>query len=222
MNHVKAKILHRCSAQGKEKLRESSHAAAADRFSDVVSTSDDGDRYGMMPVAVMGVGPVGADPALAGAAGADAAYEMEDADDVVMDAGGLPHGPHGPLNPVLPPPPLPLPPPRGVPPMVPHGPMPPHPGFQHQRRFSNGTYYDALPLRELEHHHGHGPHRHPPPPGHHHHPMGRLGRGHPNFSSAASDTSSAAGFGPRGGGGGGYYGGRRTYREENDLRYVVW
>ena len=37
--------------------------------------------------------------------------------------------------------------------------------------------------------------------------MGRL-RGHPNFSSAASDTSSAAGFGPRG-----YYGGRRTYSD---------
>ena len=197
-------------------LRESSPPPAADRFSDVVSTSDDGDRYGMMPVpAVMGVGPVGAaaaEAALAGA-GADAAYEMEDADDVVMDAGGLPHGPHGPLNPVLPPP-LPLPPPRGVPPMVPHGPMPPHPGFQHQRRFSNGTYYDALPLRELEHH----GHRHPPPPVHHHHAhMGRIGRGHPHFSSAASDTSSAAGFGPRGGGGGGYYGGRRTYREENDM-----
>ena len=105
-------------------------SSAADRFSDVVSTSDDGDRFGMMPVAVMpGVGPVGPDPALAGIAGADAAYEMEDADDVVMDAGGLPHGPHGPLNPVLHPP-LPLPPPRGVPPMVPHGPMPPHPGFQ--------------------------------------------------------------------------------------------
>ena len=58
--------------------------------------------------------------------GEDAVYEMEDADDIVMD-GGLPHGPHGPLNPL----PLPLPPPRGgMPPMAPHGPMPPHPALQ--------------------------------------------------------------------------------------------
>ena len=41
------------------------------RFSDVVSTSDDGDqRYGMMTTAM---------------GGEDAAYEMEDANDIVMD-----------------------------------------------------------------------------------------------------------------------------------------
>ena len=152
------------------------------RFSDVVSTSDDGDpRYGMMTT-VMG-GP-----------GEDAAYEMEDADDIVLDGHGHGGGLVGPIGPIGPHPhgmphplvTLPLPPPRGMPPMAPPGrPMPPHPALLqlHHRRFSNGAYYDALPplQRELEHH--------PPPP----HLMGRL-RGHPAFSSAASDTSSAAGF----------------------------
>ena len=39
-------------------------------------------------------------------------------------------------------------------------------------------------------------------------------RGHPNFSSAASDTSSAAGFGR------GYYGGRRTYSDFEEHHYA--
>ena len=85
------------------------------RFSDVVSTSDDGDqRYGMMTTAM---------------GGEDAAYEMEDANDIVMDGGA---GLVGPIGPIGAHPMLPLPPPRGMPPMAapPHGPMPPHPALQ--------------------------------------------------------------------------------------------
>ena len=58
------------------------------RFSDVVSTSDDGDqRYGMMTTAM---------------GGEDAAYEMEDADDIVLDGHGHGGGLVGPIGPIGP------------------------------------------------------------------------------------------------------------------------
>ncbi len=100
------------------------------RFSDVVSTSDDGDRFVGVPI-------VG---------GGDHLLDLEE-EDVVEDD----------VPPVVdePPPPLPARPP----------PMP--------NRYSNGMYYDSLPLRDLG--------------------GGRRGARGP-MSSAASDTSSAAGF----------------------------